>query len=146
MNSTILKPFYGNQLKSSVQSLKSLLTLPQDSADEATTISLKLDQDHLWHPYTSMVKPTRVWPVVSASGCQLQLEDGRRLVDGMASWWCAIHGYNVPELNAAATKQLAQMSHATWRWWVGHVAAGSASITSQHRLVFHATRKDGAGD
>ena len=75
---------------------------------------LTIDQQHLWHPYTSMVQPTCVWPVRSAQGCRLQLEDGRRLVDGMASWWCAIHGYNVPELNAAATRQLAQMSHVTW--------------------------------
>ena len=75
---------------------------------------LKMDQQHLWHPYTSMVKPTRVWPVHSADGCNLHLEDGRHLVDGMASWWCAIHGYNVPELNAAATKQLSKMSHAPW--------------------------------
>ena len=75
---------------------------------------LTIDQQHLWHPYTSMVQPTRVGPVRSAQGCRLHLEDGRRLVDGMASWWCAIHGYNVPELNAAATRQLAQMSHVTW--------------------------------
>ena len=75
---------------------------------------LKMDQQHLWHPYTSMTKPTRVWPVCSAHGCSLHLEDGRQLVDGMASWWCAIHGYNVPELNAAATKQLSKMSHAPW--------------------------------
>ena len=75
---------------------------------------LKMDQQHLWHPYTSMTKPTRVWPVRSADGCSLHLEDGRQLVDGMASWWCAIHGYNVPELNAAATKQLSKMSHAPW--------------------------------
>ena len=81
---------------------------------------LKMDQQHLWHPYTSMTKPTRVWPVRSADGCSLHLEDGRQLVDGMASWWCAIHGYNVPELNAAATKQLSKMSHAPWTqiWWM----------------------------
>ena len=72
---------------------------------------LQIDQKHLWHPYTSMVRPTRVWSVRSADGCTIELQDGRRLVDGMASWWCAIHGYNVPELNAAATKQLDSMSH-----------------------------------
>ena len=72
---------------------------------------LRLDREHLWHPYTSMVKPGLVWPVRSASGCHIQLEDGQSLVDGMASWWCAIHGYNVPELNAAATRQLSQSSH-----------------------------------
>ena len=54
-----------------------------------------------------MAKPGPVWSVDSAQGCRLRLEDGRELVDGMASWWCAIHGYNVPELNRAATKQIA---------------------------------------
>jgi len=69
------------------------------------------DRQHLWHPYTSMARPGRVWPVRAAAGCQLELEDGRRLVDGMASWWCAVHGYNVPALNAAAMAQLAATSH-----------------------------------
>jgi len=49
--------------------------------------------------------------VVSAEGCELQLADGTRLVDGMSSWWSAIHGYNVPELNAAISGQMAKMSH-----------------------------------
>lgn len=52
-----------------------------------------------------------MYPVASASGCTITLADGQELTDGMASWWCAIHGYNVPELNAAATEQLAKMSH-----------------------------------
>jgi adenosylmethionine-8-amino-7-oxononanoate aminotransferase len=69
------------------------------------------DRDHMWHPYTSMQAPLPVYPVVSAKGVRLVLEDGRRLVDGMSSWWAAIHGYNRPELNNALKCQIASMSH-----------------------------------
>ncbi len=72
---------------------------------------LPFDQYHIWHPYSAIGADLPVYPVASASGCTLTLEDGRELVDGMASWWCAIHGYNVPELNAAAQAQLQQMAH-----------------------------------
>ena len=72
---------------------------------------LAFDRDHLWHPYTSLTDPLPVYPVVSASGCKLHLADGRELVDGMSSWWCAIHGYNVPELNEALRQQAEQMTH-----------------------------------
>ena len=71
----------------------------------------KFDKEHIWHPYTSMIDPLPVFPVASAHGVRLVLEDGRELVDGMASWWCAIHGYNHPTLNAAAKKQIDTMSH-----------------------------------
>lgn len=76
-----------------------------------TTDDLAFDQRHIWHPYTSMTSPLPVYPVVSAEGCELILSDGRRLVDGMSSWWAAIHGYNHPQLNAAMKSQIDAMSH-----------------------------------
>ncbi|NCO53281.1 MAG: adenosylmethionine--8-amino-7-oxononanoate transaminase [Deltaproteobacteria bacterium] len=71
----------------------------------------EFDRRHLWHPYTSMTDPLPVFPVVGAKGVRLQLEDGRELIDGMASWWSAIHGYNHPQLNRALEAQIAKMSH-----------------------------------
>lgn len=72
---------------------------------------LELERAQLWHPYASMINAPQAFPVVSASGVRLKLEDGRELIDGMSSWWSAIHGYNHPRLNAAAKQQLEQMSH-----------------------------------
>lgn len=69
------------------------------------------DRDHIWHPYSSTNSDVPVFAVKSASGVYLTLEDGRQLIDGMSSWWCAIHGYNVPELNNAITQQLGDMAH-----------------------------------
>jgi len=72
---------------------------------------LEYDKNHLWHPYTSMTEPVPTYPVESAHGVTLKLADGRELIDGMSSWWSAIHGYNHPVLNSAIEQQLQSMSH-----------------------------------
>lgn len=72
---------------------------------------LNFDRQHIWHPYSSLINPPDMLPVVSASGVRLKLADGREIIDGMASWWSAIHGYNHPVLNQAIKDQLEQMSH-----------------------------------
>lgn len=69
------------------------------------------DQQFVWHPYSSLTKPIPAYEVVSAKGVRLELANGKQLIDGMSSWWCAIHGYNHPALNAAAKDQIDRMSH-----------------------------------
>ena len=80
--------------------------MPLISAEQSA-----FDKQHIWHPYSSMINPPPVYPVVSASGVRITLSDGRELIDGMASWWSVIHGYNHPRLNRAAHEQIDRMSH-----------------------------------
>ena len=87
----------------------------------------RIDRDHLWHPYASLTAPLQTYLVRRARGCRLELDDGRSLIDGMASWWCAIHGYNHPALNAAASTQLTDMAHVMFGGIVHEPAARLAA-------------------
>lgn len=69
------------------------------------------DLHHIWHPYSSISQPIPPLHVHSAEGVRLTIDNGIELIDGMASWWSAIHGYNHPVLNHAAKSQLDNMSH-----------------------------------
>lgn len=91
--------FYGNPIY--------LMTRETLSAAELVA----LDQAYVWHPYAPFPNPTPVYPVSHADGVYLHLLDGRNLIDGTASWWSVIHGYNRPELNQAVTEQMVKMSH-----------------------------------
>src|SRR5262249_37053388 len=72
---------------------------------------LAADAAHVWHPYAPMPATTEPYLVTGAQGVRLRLADGRELVDGMSSWWAAVHGYRHPVLDAAVTEQLGRMSH-----------------------------------
>ncbi len=71
----------------------------------------RLDAEHVWHPYGGFPASTAPRVVASAAGVAVQLADGTELIDGMSSWWAAVHGYRHPDLDAAAIAQLGAMSH-----------------------------------
>lgn len=71
----------------------------------------EFDRQHLWHPYTSTIDPLPTYIVDHAKDEYIYLADGTRLIDGMSSWWCVIHGYNNPVINEAITSQIKDMSH-----------------------------------
>jgi adenosylmethionine-8-amino-7-oxononanoate aminotransferase len=72
---------------------------------------LDFDRRHIWHPYTSAISPSPCFMAESAEGVYINLSGGKRVIDGMSSWWAAIHGYNHPYLNEAVRKQQEKMSH-----------------------------------
>lgn len=87
-----------------------------NNSSDSTLVPIALsntefDRQHMWHPYTSLIRPLPCYQVERAEGVYLQLADGTRLIDGMSSWWACLHGYNVPELNAAVNEQVTRMSH-----------------------------------
>ena len=88
------------------------MVLPMDIDNPGREIGLlAVDHAHVWHPYSAIGSELPVFPVDSADGVRIRLADGRELIDGMASWWCAIHGYNHPVLNRAIRNQLGDMAH-----------------------------------
>jgi len=86
----------------------------------------ELDRRHVWHPYSASPGSPAPLPVVSAEGVRLRLADGRELIDGMSSWWCAIHGYRHPSLDEAVREQLGRMAHVMFGGLTHEPAVGLA--------------------
>ncbi len=101
---------------------------------------LDFDREHLWHPYTSALHPLTAREAVSTLGTRIRLRDGRELVDGMASWWCAVHGYRHPRLLDALHRQAGRMPHVMFGGLTHEPAVDTA-----RRLLDLAPRRQGGG-
>ena len=93
------------------EALLPVLDVPAARNDPEEGTLLAFDRAHIWHPYTSALAPFPVCEAVKTRGTRITLRDGRELVDGMASWWSAVHGYNHPALVGALHSQAAKMPH-----------------------------------
>lgn len=87
------------------------LKSPEQMADRLAALGDDFDRAHLWHPYTSALQPTPACKVTRAYGRTIELADGTKLLDGLSSWWCCVHGYGIESITKAAQEQLAQLPH-----------------------------------
>ena len=99
---------------------------------------MAFDKAHLWHPYASVLNPYPMLEVRRTEGVWLYLPDGRRLIDGMSSWWSAIHGYGHPRIVRAVRKQAEEMAHVMF----GGITHEPAARLGKRLLAMHEGRFD----
>ena len=87
----------------------------------------EIDAEHVWHPYGGFPSSTRPRVVRECRGVHIVLDDGTELIDGMSSWWAAVHGYRHPRLDAALAAQSSRMSHVMFGGLTHEPAARLAS-------------------